>query len=101
MSTRKQYYPQVMYKKHRVGMWSNIMQMDVNGNKRFADSLEEAKQAIENTKKLWEAERNGKRRTLVCGSIGISSEPIKDDTFEIVASRIRVREVTEWEEVEL
>lgn len=97
--TRKQYYPQVMYKKHRAGEWSNIMYMDVNGNKKYASSLKEAEQAIKNTQKLFEDERNGKRKTQKCGVITISSEPIKDDTFEIIATRIRVREVTEWEEV--
>lgn len=95
--TKKQYYPQVMYKKYRTGEWTNIMSMDVNGGKTYANSLEEAKQAIENTRKIWEDERSGKRRTQKCGMITISSEPIKDDTFEIVDTRIRVREVTEWE----
>ena len=75
---KKQYYPQVMYKNHRAGEWSNIMLYDVNGSKRFASTLEEAKQAIENTRKMW----NG------------------NSSFEIVATRIRVREVTAWEVVE-
>lgn len=98
---KKQYHPQVQYKKFKVGQWSNIMQRTYNGNKKFASSLEEAKQAIENERKYWEDERNGKHRFIKDGSIGIEIEPIKDDTFEIVATRIRVREVTEWEEVEL
>lgn len=93
---RKQYHPQVMYKKHREGQWSNIMLYDVNGNKKFASTLEEAQQAIENTRKMWERDRNRVHRS-TCGMIGIEVEPIKDDTFDIVASRIRVREVTEWE----
>lgn len=96
MATRKQYLPQVMYRKYRSGEWRSAM----NGNKRYADTLEEAKQAIEDIKNYWDDQRNGKRINQVCGSIGISVEPIKDDTFEIVATRIRVREVTDWEEVE-
>lgn len=98
--TKKQYYPQVMYNKYKAGEWMNIMSMDVNGGKKYADSLEEAKQAIENTKKVWEDERNGKRKTQKCGMISVSCEPVRDDTFEIVATRIRVREITEWEDVE-
>lgn len=95
--TKRQYLPQVMYKKYNAGNWTNILSMDVNGGKRYADSLKEAKQAIENTRKYWEDEMRGKRTTQKCGMITISSEPIKDDTFEIVDTRIRVREVTEWE----
>lgn len=96
-TTKKQYFPQVMYKKYRVGQWSNIMFMDVNGGKKYASSLEEAKQAIENTKKVWS---DNKPTTQKCGMIGVTIEPCRDDTFEIVATRIRVREVTEWEVIE-
>lgn len=96
---KEQYLPQVMYKKYRKGEWTPVMNYDVNGNKRYADTLEEAKQAIENTRKMWEDNKNGKHRTRKCGAVTIDVEPIKDDTFEIIASRIRVRLVTEWEEV--
>lgn len=94
--TRKQYYPQVQYKKFRQGEWTNIMQYYVNGSKRYASSLEEAKQAIENTRQLWS---NDKPTVQKCGVLSVEIEPFKDNTFEIVATRIRVREVTDWEDV--
>ena len=97
--TRKQYLPQVKHKKYDAGKWKNVMGYDVNGGKRYADTLEEAQQAIERARKLWEdASKKGQRH--VVGSIGISVEPPRDDRFYIVESRIRVREVTEWEDVD-
>ena len=99
MKTKKQYLPQVKYRKYNAGKWTPVMQFDVNGGKRFADTLEEAQQAIERTRKMWEDDRNGKGNRYTVGAIGVIVEPTKDDTFEIVESRIRVREVTEWADV--
>lgn len=96
--TRKQYEVNIMYKKFNNGFWYNAMKYDVNGGKTYARTLEEAKQAIENVRKMWEDNKNGPK-VQRCGMISIAIEPCKDDTFEIVATRIRVREVTEWEEI--
>lgn len=95
----KQYSVQIKYKKHRPDTWFNAMTYDVNGGKQFASTLMEAERAIEKVREMWERERKGTKRVQQVGMIGITCEPIRDDTFEIVASRIRVREVTEWEVV--
>lgn len=97
--TKKQYLPQVMFKKYRAGEWCNSLPNSIN-NKRFADSLEEAREAIEYERKYWDEESKGVHRKQKSGMISVEIEPTKDDTFEIVATRIRVREITEWEDVE-
>ena len=97
---KKQYLPQVQYKGFPSGEWHRVMNADFNGGKRYADSLEEAQQAIERMRKYWREEREGKHRKQRCGAIGIDVAPVTDDTFEIVATRIRVREVSEWQTVE-
>ncbi len=97
---KKQYLVQVKYKKYNPDKWVNIMGYDVNGGKRYAATLYEAKQAIERTRKMWDDDRNGKRKPQSAGMFAINIEPTKDDTFEIVDTRIRVREVTEWSDAE-
>ena len=88
----------------------------VNVKKYFAENLgeyayysteEEARNALQKYLALWNREfkydKNGRRvETSVCGSIGIDtiSKKEDDDAQRVVRWKIKVREVTDWEEIE-
>ena len=72
-----------------------------NTQVRYANSLEEAQKSIEFCKNEYTLEDVGKKSTVSCGSFGIVTE-LDEKTYEhlkVVDSYIKVREVTEWEEL--
>lgn len=76
MTTHKQYLAQVKLA-FDPDQWWNAMKLTNGGIKRYADTLEEAENAI-------------------CFA---SSRYPDDPDEQVIESRIRVREVTEWEDV--
>ena len=76
MTTHKQYLAQVKLA-FDPDRWWNAMKLTNSGIKRYADTLQEAESAIH-----------------------FVSDRYPDDPDEqVIESRIRVREVTEWEDV--
>lgn len=78
MSMKKQYFAQVKLA-FDSDQWWNAMKLTNGGTKRYADTLEEAE-----------------------NSIRIIASSYPDDPDErVIESRIRVREVTDWKDVEV
>lgn len=97
---KKQYFAQVQFKyQEEKGEWANAMITSGKRN-RFASSLREAKEAI--AKCLNDFNKGSRVELSKIGGLGISTV-IDEETAErlqIIKTRIRVREVTEWEDVE-
>lgn len=93
---RKQYIAEYQHA-HSPEVWSNA---STKMNKRYFDTLEEAQAALSEAKAYF----NGKPRTTTnyCGLIGITAHTDSKSAkgLMITKTRIRVREVTEWEVVE-
>lgn len=105
----KQYLLEIQFPNDKKeGRWKYGAYFDRGGNARFYPTLEEAKaglgRLLRKFNKDFEYGPDGKRReTTDCGG-GIAADLIvskdMDDASRIVAWRIRVREVTPWEDVE-
>lgn len=88
--------------------WTNVRALEEGFNKRYYGSLEDAKVGLKRFvmkhNKDFAYDMNGKRRetTDVGGGFGADMIIDKklDDDLRVVAWKIRVREVTEWEEKE-
>jgi len=90
------------------GHWRNVRQYLEGIGMRYYGTLEAAKAGLEKYIGKWNKEftydSNGKRvETTSSGSIGIDlvSDKKLDDRMRVVAWKIRVREVTPWETVEV
>ena len=78
--------------------WLNAVWLLSGCEKRYADTLEEAQEYL--NKAIQNGERNAtKCRTQEIGrsGIGISLDP--NEGLRVVKTRIRKRQVTEWEEI--
>lgn len=97
---RKQYLAQYQLKfQSERGEWGNAMVMNGSG-KRYASTLEEARQSLK--KVINEFNKGARTEQQVIGGLGVSIV-IDEETAEstqVVKTRIRVREVSEWQEVE-
>lgn len=87
--------------------WINVRASLEGPGKRFYHTVEEAKAALNQYVSTWNKEyvydSKGKRiETCVCGGIGIDSvsDEKRDADMMVVAWKIKVREVTPWEELE-
>ena len=98
----KQYTAEVVLKmnENKTNKWTNAYWDYTNGKKKFAPTLEEAKKAIKYCENKFKG-KAGKTETEYIGSIGVSTTIDKrtEEALSVVKSRIRVREVTDWEEV--
>lgn len=97
---KKQYIAEYQHR-YDPGHWRNAASGYYNQiGRRYCPTLEQAQAALSHAKRYF----NGKPHTdtQVCGMIGISSHTDSETAhrMEIVKTRIRVREVTEWELVE-
>lgn len=94
---RKEYAAEFQFNNHRKGKWFNTFASI--GNKRYYSTKEEAQDALRKVIGHFNNRTPGEEIDFV-GDISISSyvdqKTISDLT--IVKTRIRVREVTEWEE---
>lgn len=86
--------------------WINVAAWNDIG-KRYCSTEAEARELLRDYIATWNRDfkygKDGKRvETQVCGMIGIDvvSRKEDDDRHRVVAWKIKVREVTEWEEVE-
>ena len=97
---KKQYLVQyqLKYQAER-GQWGNAMiWQDVS--KRYASTLDEAKQALENV--INHFNRGARVENQDCAGLGVSiviDEKTAEST-QVVRTRIRVREVSEWKDCE-
>lgn len=102
---KKQYLAMVQHARQvKENRWMNVRAWE-DGH-RYYETLEQAKAAIKRClaefNKDFKYGKDGKRiETQACGMIGVDLEISKemDDADRIVAWKIKVREVTEWEEV--
>lgn len=97
---KKQYLPEYQHR-YKPGEWINAAPGYFNQiGRRYCDSLEEAKAAICKAKEYF----NGKPSTNPhgCGPFTATSTTDRDTAWAlmVVKTRIRVREVSEWETVE-
>lgn len=96
---KKQYIAEYQHNTYRQGEWLVATDPDTIG-KRYHNSIEKAREALNHVTEYF----NGKPRTTTqtCGCIGITSHTDSKtaDAMKVVKTRIRVREVTEWEIVE-
>lgn len=93
---KAQYIAEIQHNIYRQGQWT--VATDWNG-KRFFDTEEEAKNAIQRAKAYFN--NLDRSSTHTCGSMGVT---VKGDSeaanhTRVVKSRIRVRLVSEWETV--
>lgn len=102
---KKQYIAEYQQGNHEPGKWKNAGPAYFSNHfdqigKRYCSTIGEARAA------LWEVKSyfNGKPRTTtqVSGNIGITSHTDSDTAKRLMVTdtRIRVREVTEWEVIE-
>ena len=98
-ATKKEYLAQYQHA-YRPGEWNRAVPRNSPIGKRYCSTLEEAQQALDEALAYF----NGKPKTITqqIGAIGISSHMDSKSARDlaIVKTRIRVREVTEWEDVE-
>lgn len=98
-ATKKEYLAQyqLAYDPDR---WSIATPRNFPIGKRYCSTLAEAQQALDEARAYF----NGKPKTISqkCGAIGITThvDSKSAKNLAIVKTRIRVREVTEWEVVE-
>lgn len=95
---KKQYLVQVQSKKlAEENKWMNVMMMFQG--KRFANTLEEAREEI--SKAIAYYDKGVRTETNFCGlGVSLIIDEESAEKMKIIKARIRVREVTEWEEVE-
>ena len=82
----------------RKGMWMNAVLMHSKENKRYASSLKEAQEYLD--KAIKHGQRlatKGSTQEIGHTGLGISVEP--NEEMLVTNTRIRKRQVTEWEEV--
>ena len=78
--------------------WLNAVWMGSNGEKRFADTLEEAQLYLDKMiQRGINHSKYGDTQEIGNSGLGISVEP--SNILLVVNTRIRKRKVTEWEEV--
>ena len=97
---KKQYLPEYQHR-YSPGEWRNAAPGYFNQiGRRYCSTLEEAVAAIRQVKEYFNG--SPKTDTVRCGVLSVSSYTDRKTArdLEIVKSRIRVREVTEWETVE-
>ena len=105
INMKKQYIAEYQQNNYEPGKWKNAAPAYFSNHHgkigvRYCSTLDEARAA------LWEVKSyfNGKPRTTtqVCGIIGITSHTDSETAKKLMVTntRIRVREVTEWEPVE-
>lgn len=96
---RKQYLPQVQFKKDEgTNKWMNAMAYSTE-YKRYCSTLEEAESALNYAKSQFN--RGAREERIDAGGLGMTFV-VDDETadrMQIVKTRIKVREVTEWKEV--
>ena len=87
--------------------WTNVRAYLEGFGKRFYGSEKEAKAGLNDYVSMWNKEyvydSNGKRiETSTCGGIGVDFVASKklDDDMRVVAWKIKVRDVTPWEDLE-
>lgn len=93
---KKQYLATIV---RNMGNKENAVYRMSGFNKRYADSLEEAQEAIEFCKTEFTLKDVGKVTSSNCGHISVSIELDKRtyEDLKVISSNIKVREVTEWE----
>lgn len=94
---KQQFIAEIQHNTYRKGEW--CVTTDDKG-KKFFNTEEEAKAAIQSAKKYFN--NLDRSTTHTCGSIGVTVQGDKSaaNAMRIVKSRIRVRLITEWEVVE-
>ena len=94
---KQQFIAEIQHSTYRKGEW--CVTTDDKG-KKFFNTEEEAKAAIQSAKKYFN--NLDRSTTHTCGSIGVTVQGDKSaaNAMRIVKSRIRVRLITEWEIVE-
>lgn len=96
---KKQYLPQYQFKKNKgANDWNNAMML--KGMTRYASTLEEAQEVLELAIKRFN--KGARVETTYVNGFGIDSviDEQTADNLTVVKTRIKVREVTEWEIVE-
>lgn len=94
---KDQYLAEIQFKDFRSGKWINASLL--LGDKRFLSSREEAGKAIKRV--LLEFNKGSRVETHKegCISVGVVVDSETADNFTVVKTRVRHRQVTEWEEV--
>lgn len=103
---KKQYLVMVQHARQvKENRWMNVRAWE-DGH-RYYESIEQAEKALRRCiatyNKDFRYDKDGKRiETQTCGMLGVGLEITKsmDDEDRIVAWKIKVREVTEWEDID-
>lgn len=96
---KKEYNAMVKHLGYKPDTWFNAGRMG-KYNQQYFNTLEEARQAIEDAKALFPDKPHHEVHKAGMLSVGSYTDAETAHRLSISETRIRVREVTEWEEVE-